>query len=46
MGFARSVKLSLRPSACAVAQFVTALGYKPEGGGLDSQLCNGNFLLT
>ena len=30
----------------AVAQFVEALLYKPEGRGFDSQWCNWNFSLT
>ena len=30
----------------AVAQLVEALGYKPEGHGLDSRWCHWNFLLT
>ena len=30
----------------AMAQFVEALRYKPEGGGFDSRWCHWNFSLT
>jgi hypothetical protein len=36
----------IRFSADAVAQFVEALRYKPEGRGFDSRWCHYNFSFT
>jgi hypothetical protein len=41
----RNFEFPLGIEGHTVAQFVEALGYKPEGRGFDSQWCHWNFLL-